>query len=272
MSDTDDPLRRYLDRIGLAGEIRPDRITLERLVRAHRLAIPFENLDIPLGRGISLDPGRLFDKLVDRRRGGYCFEQNALFLAMAQAIGFDARPLLARVWLATEQTPPRTHTLNLVRLDGEELVADVGFGGSFAPPLRLAAGEEAATPDGARHRLVEDAEHGWMLERDGGDGWQRQYSFTLDRVWPADLEAGNHFTATRPDTRFTTLRIVSGTLSDGYASLIGRTLTTSRMGVAQAREIGDAEDYRRTLQKTFGLDLDPEEVAGLDLFHATAEV
>jgi N-hydroxyarylamine O-acetyltransferase len=79
----------------------------------------------------------------------------------------------------------------------------VGFGGSFVPPMRLADGEEVATPDGAATASAEDAEHGWMLERDGGEGWGRQYSFTLERIWPADLEAANHFTATRPDTRFT---------------------------------------------------------------------
>lgn len=259
-------LGAYLERIGCPGPVRPDRETLERLHRAHRLGIAFENLDIPLARGIALDPDRLFDKLVLRRRGGYCFEQNALFLGMARAIGFEMRPLLARVWLAAEGVPPRTHTLNLVTLDGEELIADVGFGGSFVPPLRLAAGSEAATDDGARHRLQEDEEHGWRLDRDAGEGWHPQYSFGLDQVWPADLEAANHFTATRPGTRFTTLRIVSTALPDGYASLVGRTLTVSRKGQAEVREIGTAEDYRQVVSELFGLDLTPEEVAGLDLF------
>ena len=259
-------LSAYLRRIGLDEPVQSDRAALYRLQRAHRLAIAFENLDIPLGRGISLEPERIFDKLVTQRRGGYCFEQNALFLGMIEAIGFAARPLLARVWLATVETPPRTHTLNLVRLDGEDLICDVGFGGSFVPPMRLADGEEVATPDGARHRLGRDDEHGWMLERDGGEGWGRQYSFTLERVWPADLEAANHFTATRPDTRFTTLRIASATTGDGYVSLVDRVLTTSRMGQSEAREIGNAEDYRRILAETFRLELETEEVVALNLF------
>jgi N-hydroxyarylamine O-acetyltransferase len=266
MAYGDDQLRAYLERIGCDGDTRPDRATIERMQRSHRFAIPFENLDIPLGRGIELSPDRLFDKLVTRRRGGYCFEQNALFLGMAGAIGFSARPLLARVWLAAEGTPPRTHTLNLIRIDGEEIIADVGFGGSFVPPLRLADGAQTATADGARHRLVEDADHGWRLERDGGEGWQAQYSFGLDRVWPADLEAANHFTATRPGTRFTTLRIVSAATPDGYASLIGRTLTVSRSGQADVREIADAQQYRKILRERFALDLSGEEVGGLGLF------
>jgi N-hydroxyarylamine O-acetyltransferase len=261
-----DQLAAYLERIGDAGAIAADRPTLDLLQRAHRLAVTFENLDIPLGRGISLEPERIFEKLVIARRGGYCFEQNALFLGMLQAIGFEARPLLARVWLATEDTPPRTHTLNLVRLDGDQVIADVGFGGSFVPPMRLADGEEAATPDGARHRLRVDPDHGWMLERDPGAGWGRQYSFTLDHVWPADLETANHFTATRPNTRFTALRIASATLPDGYLSLVDRTLTTSRMGRSEAREIEDAEAYRRVLMESFGLELDDADVARLGLF------
>lgn len=261
-----DQLETYLRRIGVDEAVRADRATLDRLQRAHRLAITFENLDIPLGRGIPLEPDRLFDKLVLRRRGGYCFEQNALFLGMLRAVGFDARPLLARVWLTATDTPPRSHTLNLVRLEGEDIIADVGFGGSFVPPIRLADGEEVATPDGARHRLRADPEHGWILERNAGGAWGRQYSFTLERIWPADLEAANHYTATRPGTRFTTLRIASATTPDGYDSLVDRTLTTSRRGISEAHEIDDLDEYRRLLAERFGLDLAAEEVAALGLF------
>ena len=266
MTHAFDRLQSYFERIGFDGPARPDRQTLDSLHRAHRFSIPFENLDIPLGRGISLEPERLHAKLVAQRRGGYCFEQNALFLAMARAIGFEARPVLGRVWLAAQGVPPRTHTLNLFDLGGETLLVDVGFGGSFVPPMPLAAGAQAKTPDGARHRIVEDDEHGWTLERDGGDGWQRQYSFGLEPVWPADLEAANHFTATRPGTRFTTLRIASAPTHDGYVSMIDRGLTTSRMGRSETREIADADDYRRVLAETFGLDLEPDEVSALGLF------
>jgi N-hydroxyarylamine O-acetyltransferase len=259
-------LADYFERIGYRGTPRPDGETLNALQRAHRLAVTFENLDIMLGRGIALAPERLFEKIVTGRRGGYCFEQNALFLLILGAIGFEARPLLARVWLGAEATPPRTHTLNLVRLDGADLIVDVGFGGSFVPPMPLVAGVEAGTSDGARHRLVQGADHGWMLERDGGDGWSLQYSFALDPVWPADLEMANHFTATRPDTRFTTLRIASAATPDGYVSLIDRAFTTSRIGRSNTRELTDPEEYRLVLAEVFGLALSVEEVEALGLF------
>jgi N-hydroxyarylamine O-acetyltransferase len=266
MAYSQNQLAAYLDRIGHRGTPRSDAETLTALQRAHRMAVTFENLDIILGRGISLAPERLFEKIVSRRRGGYCFEQNALFLAILQAIGFEARPLLARVWLMADSTPPRTHTLNLVSLEGAELLVDVGFGGSFVPPLPLEAGAEARTADGARHRLRADPEHGWMLERDSGDGWARQYSFTRDPAWSADLEMANHFTATRPGTRFTSLCIASATIADGYVSLIDRTLTTSRMGRSEVREIADADEYQRVLMKTFRIAFSAEEVDALGLF------
>lgn len=266
MAYSPDQLAAYFERIGYGGTPRPDRETLAALQRAHRFAVTFENFDIPLGRGIALAPERLFDKMVAGRRGGYCFEQNGLFLQVLEAIGYEARPLLARVWLGAEAIPGRTHTLNLVRLDGEELIVDVGFGGSFVPPMALAAGAEVGTADGARHRLLADPDHGWMLERDGGEGWARQYSFNLDPAWPADLEMANHFTATWPGTRFTTLRIASAPTPDGYVSLIDRGLTTSRMGRSEVREIGTADEYRRVLAEMFGLALSAEEVEALGLF------
>ena len=265
MPYTDEQLGAYFARIH-AGEATSSYGALAEVQRSHRLAIPFENLDIHLGRGISLDPQDLFDKLVTRRRGGYCFEQNALLLGMLQSLGFEARPLLARVWLNAPETPPRTHTLNLVHVEGEDFIADAGFGGSYVPPLPLVADEVVKTADGARHRLVRAGEHGWMLQRDPGNGWAKQYSFTTDKIWQADLDAANHWTATRPGTRFTTLRLASGTLADGYVSLNERTLTVNRMGVPEAREIGSAEEYRQVLEETFTLSLSPDEIEALGLY------
>lgn len=267
MAYSDAELGDYLARIGLDAAPRGPG-ALAELQRAHRLAVTFENLDVALGHGIRLEPDRLFEKIVTRKRGGYCFEQNALFIGMLRKLGFQARPLLGRVWLAAAEgeTPPRTHTLNLVHVGGIDMIADVGFGGSFVPPMALVADEVAASPDGARHRLTRVAGHGWMLQRDGGAGWERQYSFTTEPVWPADLEAANHWTATRPGTRFTTLRIVSRAFPDGMASLVDRTLTVRRGGEVETQPIADAATYRLVLAELFDLALTPDEVTRLGLF------
>jgi N-hydroxyarylamine O-acetyltransferase len=283
---TPEGLGDYLARIGLAGAPAADAAGLALVQRAHRLAIPFENLDIALGRGIALAPEGLAAKIVGLRRGGYCFEQNGLFLAALGAMGFDARPILARVWLGgPAEVPPRSHMLVAVRLEGRDWIADVGFGGSFTPPLPLEEGVEATTPDGAHHRLrratmAGDPDGEWLLERNGtaeatdgrmagdgeGDGWQPQYGFGLRAVVAADIEQCNHWTATRPGTRFTTLCVASLVLPDGFAALTDRRLSLYHGGVAEARLLGGPEEYRAALANHLAIDLSLEEVLALPIF------
>ena len=269
-------LPAYLDRIRLPARPTLDHLGLAAVQRAHRLAIPFENLDVPLGRGIDITPDAVFGKLVVAGRGGYCFEQNRLFLDALRTLGFDARPLLARVWLNADGVPPKTHTLSLVTVDGQPWIADAGFGGSYAPPMPLVDGAEADAPDGARFRLTQDAEHGWMLlrhgdlgttdGRGGGPGFQPQYSFTIDPVWPADLAMANLWTSTAPGTRFTTLKIVSIVLPHGFATLTDRHYRR-RVGEDEtASEIADPRVYRMRLSMMFGIDLSKDDVGALGLF------
>lgn len=269
-------LDAYLDRIGLGLPPAPDAKGMTIVQQAHRLSIPFENLDVRLGRGISLDPDHVFDKLVHRRRGGYCFEQNQLFLRALTAIGFDARPLLARVWLGATDVPPRTHTINLVRVDGNDWIADAGFGGSYGPPMRLFDGSEATAPDGADFRLSLTDDHGWLLERRGDpratdgrtthDDWQAQYSFTLEHVAPSDLELSNHWTSTRSGVRMTSLSLVSLVLPSGFASLTDRHYTRRSGDQHVEADIDSATAYRLRLNFVFGIALDEVEVMGLGLF------
>lgn len=269
-------LDAYLARIGLG--LLPEATAEGLLIiqRAHRLSIPFENLDVRLGRGISLDPDQVFDKLVHRRRGGYCFEQNQLFLRGLTALGFDARPLLARVWLMADDVPPRTHTINLVQIDGEPWIADAGFGGSYAPPMKLFEGSTAAGPDAAQFRLSLTEDHGWLLERRGDpattDGrtthqdWQAQYSFTLDNIAAADLELSNHWTSSRSGVRMTSLSLVSLCLPSGFASLTDRHYTRRNGDQHVEADIESATAYRLRLNFVFGIALDDVEIGGLGLF------
>lgn len=268
-------LDAYFERIRLPEAPGCDAEGLRVLQWAQRLAIPFENLDIPLGRGIRIDSESAFAKLVTARRGGYCFEQNRLFGDALAALGFTARPLLARVWLNAVETPPLTHTLLLVTIDGQDWIADAGFGGSYTPPLPLVEGAEAAGPDGAKHRLIHDT-RGWVLLRDGhpgttdgrgaGEGWVEQYSFTLAEVAPVDLVLSNHWTSTAPETRFTELVVVSIALPRGFAALTGRSYKRHSAGEDTAAEIDDPRVYRMRLSMMFGIDLSAEEVAALGLF------
>jgi N-hydroxyarylamine O-acetyltransferase len=275
----------YLARIGLTAPppVTPDG--LAQLQLAHRTAIGFENLDVRLGAGIAIDSRSVFDKLVTRQRGGYCFEHNRLFADMLAVLGFPNRPLLARVWLAAgpdAEPVPRTHVCLEVQIGGDPWIADAGFGGSYVPPLPLRDGAGAVSTDGARHRLVHVGAPGriageWLLERAGPpeatDGraaphsdWQPQHSFDLGEVAQADLEQASHWTATRRGTRFTTLHVASIALPDGFAALSERRLTVHRGGKTEMREVADAAEYAAVLGDVFHIRLTLAEAARLPLF------
>jgi len=269
-------LDAYLARIGLPARVTPDAEGLGRLQREHRLSIPFENLDVRLGRGIAIDGDAVFAKLVTAKRGGYCFEQNRLFMDALTALGFAVRPLLARVWLGVTDAPPLTHTLSLVTIDGRAWIADAGFGGSYAPVMALADGWEAEAPDGAWFRLDRHAEHGWMLSRRGdpgstdgrgtGEGWQPQYSFHETAVFDADLALSNHWASTAPQSRFTQLTIASIVLPHGLAGLTDRRYHRRAGDNSSVAEITDPRVYRMRMSLMFGIDLTTEEVESLGLF------
>ncbi len=265
----------YLARIAMPARPTLDSTGLGRLQHAHRLAIPFENIDVILGRGIAIDSASVFAKLVTARRGGYCFEHNRLFLDALDALGFTARPLLARVRLGATDMPPLTHTFALVTIDGQDWVADAGFGGSYTPVMPLVDGAQAEAPDGARFRLEAGAE-GWMLLRDGdpmttdgrggGDGFQPQYSFTIARVFDVDLALSNHWTSTAPGTRFLQQPIVSIVLPHGFATLTGRHYRRRAGDDVSIGEVTDPRVYRIRMGLLFGIELTADDVAALGLF------
>ena len=276
-----DKLEAYLSRIGLNRVPDANADGVAQIQFAHRRSIAFENLDIPLGLGIAIGSAAVFDKLILRGRGGYCFEQNRLFSDMMDAAGIANRPLMARVLLQSpaDDPPPRTHVLLLALLEGRAWIADAGFGGSMVPPLPLEDGAHAVTPDGAAHRLRRIGEAGmlpgeWLLERAGPpaatDGraaphtdWQAQYAFDLAQVAPMDLEMGNHWTSTRHGTRFTSLVIASIVSSHGFTALTGRHVRACDGGITRERMISDVADFGEILAGEFGLMLNDADVARL---------
>lgn len=274
----------YMRRIGLDALPGSGPQALAAIQLAHRRSIGFENLDIRLGYGVSLDPGHVFDKIVRRGRGGYCFEQNGLYARMLHSLGFPNRPLLARVRLGMvdDHVPARTHVLLLVDINGEDWIADAGFGGSYLPPMHLVDGAQGETPDGARHRLSRgkgEWDGAWMLERAGPHGatdgrcaphesWQAQYTFEMTPVAGDDLEMCNHWTSTRPGTRFTSFHIASLALADGFASLNERTLSIHSGGNTSTRSLDDPKAYREALAEVLNIELSIEDARRLPLFAA----
>jgi N-hydroxyarylamine O-acetyltransferase len=198
-------LDAYCARIGYPGARTPTLATLRELHRLHAQSIPFENLSPLLGEAVKLDPASLEDKLVHRRRGGWCFEQNLYFTAVLRAFGFTVKTLAARVrWnVPAGVTTSRSHMLMRVMIDGQPFIADVGFGGvTLTAPLELVTGVEQATPHEA-HRLMPEGEGHVLQARIAGE-WQALYAFDLHEQLQADYEVSNWYLAHYPQSQFVT--------------------------------------------------------------------
>ena len=234
----------------------------EAFVAAHATSIPFENLEVLLGRGVKLDPEALFDKIVERRRGGYCFEHNSLMLRVLESLGFAVEGLAARVlWNQPEGKPgPRTHMLLRVSLPEGIYLADVGFGGlTLTTPLRLEVGPEQTTPH-EPHRLV-PMEDEIELQARLDSGWTRLYHFTLKPQLLIDYEVANWFTATYPDGLFTkNLMMARPDLNRRYAIFNREFTIRPRGGPAERRTLQIAGELGDVLAQHFRLPTDPADV------------
>lgn len=251
-------LAAYLDRIGLDSAPTVDIEGMAALHAAHVFSIPFENLDIMLGRGVDLAPEAIFDKLVRRRRGGYCFEHNSLFLMALEALGFEARPHLARVLLDPRGPGGRTHMVLAVETAGGLYLADVGFGGgTLRQPLPLREGAQSEQ-FGESFRLVDGGELGLKLQMAREGDWADLYAFTDDAVLPVDIRISNHYTSTSPEVHFTRMRIAQIVHPDGMTRLINLDLSVARAGQAHSDTLADGAPYRAALAEHFGIVLGSE--------------
>ena len=197
-------LNAYLARIGLTAAAGPSAALLRAVVARHTATIPFENLDIVLGRPIRLDLGSIQAKLVDRRRGGYCFEQNTLLRAALEALGFSVVSLMARVarGAAADAITPRTHMLLRIDLPEGAFLADAGFG-NLTPTAPLAMDRPDAQVTGHEEYRLQPMKDETLLQVRLGTAWENVYRFSGRPSHPIDHEVGNWYTSTKPDALFT---------------------------------------------------------------------
>jgi N-hydroxyarylamine O-acetyltransferase len=243
----------YLARIGYDGPRRASRDTLRALHEAHVSAVPFENLDILLGRAISLELAALQLKLVGGRRGGYCFEQNTLFRAVLEALGFAVTSLAARV-RGGGVLRPRTHMLLRVDLDEGPWLADVGFGGDGpVHPVPLVPDDPVDAP-GYGLRREEDL---WVLTGDSTGERMDLYAFTLEPHFPVDFEMANHYTSTWPRSPFVQTLTAQRSWPGRRAILRNRDLTIREGAVVRNETIRDADHLLEVLDREFNLSFPP---------------
>ncbi len=251
-------LDAYLARIGYAGPRDATAAVLAAVHIAHAQTIPFENLDILRGEPIRLDLASLATKIVVEKRGGYCYEQNSLFAAALERIGFTCELYGARVRMGPPRPTPRTHCILRVTIDGAAWLADVGFGGEgLYEPLPWREGEDLAS-GGIRYRLEPEGRDTVLHAALPGMGWLPLYAIRADDPLTAvDLELGNWFTSTHPASPFTRSLVVQKLGRDERSVLRNRELVVRRGSEIEKSEIADADQLLEVLRDRFTLAFAP---------------
>jgi len=248
-------LDAYLARVGWQGSLEPTLETLTGLTRAHITRIPFENVDVLLGRGIRIDLDSIVSKLVAARRGGYCFEHGTLFQAVLEQLGFTLTAHAARVVvIVPKHQSPRTHMFLTVNVDGERFIVDPGFGGHTAVvpvPLR----ERAEVRDGSdRHRMVRHDDE-WVLEAEVEGKMIALWTTTLEPQLPIDFQLANHWVSTAAASPFVNRLMLRTLTPSGRTSVMNRDVTVVNAGTTEKYQLADRRGLRALLGEDFGFDL-----------------
>ena len=245
--------------------------TLRDLHLLHLQHIPYENIDVFCLQGVKLDLETLTRKILLRQRGGYCFEQNGLFFRALTELGFKCHANMARVHRNRPQPGGRTHQINLVELEGQVWVCDVGFGGSgVREPLMLQADVEVEQL-GEIYRLRRSDEHGFYLEKNFGQGWEPQYTFKIDPALPIDMAMASFYTSQSADHIFVNAIIGTRMTERGRVTLSDHTFKIFDLteGTLKRETVTDFVAYVGKLEEHLGVHLNESEKALLKPRFAT---
>jgi N-hydroxyarylamine O-acetyltransferase len=254
-------LDAYFERIGYSGPREPTREVLASLIARQAASIPFEAIDVLLGKGIDVAPDAIFDKLIMRKRGGYCFEQNGLLRQALTAIGLDVEPLIARVlWMRPADAPPLlpTHMALRVRIDGRDFLADTGFGnGTPTAPLLLNSAEAQPTPL-ETFRLI-PTDDGHELQMRLGDEWAPVYEIFARKVSDQEFRDANNFTSTHPESRFRRDLMLARATGDRRYLLLGNRMTVRPSSdEAKLSIYRTPDELRHAIETVFLLPTEPD--------------
>ena len=249
-------LDSYFGRIGYSGARPPSAETLKKVHLSHATHVPFENLDVLLGRPVTLDLDRIQTKIVANHRGGYCFEQNALLAAVLEQMGFAVTRLSGRVRYYTTRVLPRMHMVLKVQTEGQDWLADVGFGGlGLIEPVPLVEGLE--TQQGAWRLRLKREHDWWVLQSFYAGEWGDQYAFNLEPHLPIDYELGNFYCSTHPDSRFVQTLIAQLAGLECRKILKNWEFTQVRADGPQVQKINGQDELLHLLREHFGLNFPP---------------
>ncbi|MGY3172298.1 N-hydroxyarylamine O-acetyltransferase [Pseudomonas sp. TE12234] len=248
-------LALYLRRLGFDMPPAPTLETLRQLQLRHTGVFPFENLTTLSGEPVLIDLPSIEKKVLHEGRGGYCYELNNLYLALLQALGFDARGISGRVVMGQPEGAwtARTHRLSLVTLDGVRYISDVGFGGMVpTAPLLLDTADEQLTPHES-YRIEQHADGYTLRARVAGE-WRAMYIFDLQRQEDIDYAVGNWYVSTHPESPFARQLMVARTGEDWRRTLNNGSFAIHRMGSdSERREVADVQALIGVLESEFDI-------------------
>ena len=255
-------LALYLQRLGFDAPPAPTLETLRQLQLRHTGTFPFENLSTLSGQPVLIDLPSIEQKVLHDGRGGYCYELNNLFLALLQALGFDARGISGRVVMGQPEGAwtARTHRLSLVTLGGVRYITDVGFGGMVpTAPLMLDTPAEQFTPH--EPYRIEQHEDGYTLRANVAGEWRAMYIFDLQRQEDIDYAVGNWYVSTHPESSFARQLMVARTGEGWRRTLNNGSFAIHRIGrETERRQVTDVDELMGLLRSEFDIRV-PRDVA-----------
>ena len=247
-------LEAYLARIGYAGSRELTGETLDTVIKAHVSTVPFENLDpCEFDLTPSLDEEDLYRKIVEKRRGGYCFELNTALHALLLAMGFDAYPVVVRIRMGPGPNRPYAHKGVVAHAEGKLWYCDVGFGGPGPKGVVEMSGREQEISGGVyRCAFPEDY---CEIQRRDGEEWNVLFRFPMHPIEPCDFIPLNYYIGGQPGFGFRVARTVNLTLPNGSKALSGSHLTIRLDGEVTERDLADKAEIEAVLREEFGIDV-----------------
>ncbi len=253
----DAEIAKYLSKIKL-DDCNSTLEGLTKLQEQHMENIPFENLDVVVGRKIALDYRHLIDKIIIKNRGGYCFELNTLYAELLKSLGFSPKPVLGRVWLSNpKKIPPRNHLAHIVNLEGRTYITDVGFGGLITRiPLDINVFSPVNDKDGMM-RIVPIDDHQFMIQRETEKGWTNLYSFENVEISEEDIAISNYYMSTHPNSHFFYHKFVGKNTKEGRIGLFNNKMAIRKgIKVVDKKRVNFGKDWLETIKNEFAITLD----------------
>lgn len=245
-------IAEYLSRIGLkSSDLAVDLVSLKLLQRRHLLNIPFENLDIHWKRPIVLDLDKFYRKIVEEKRGGFCYELNGLFNELLRDLGFQTRLISGRVFNGTDHGPEYDHAAIIVTISADEYLADVGFGAFSAEPLRFVLDKEQQDETGVF--VIRRFEDGYLeVAKKDGVVWTSQYIFKDKAREISEFEEMCDFQQYSPESHFTKGKLCSLMTENGRKTLTDNSFIVTVAGEKTERAVDSNEEFGKLLQEEFG--------------------